>query len=88
MTRLEEKSVIINPSKCQFGVQELIFLEHRLDSVGITPLPDKVKAIIRFPKPQNLNKLREFLGFVNFFGVFFLILLLLFSLILTEALSP
>lgn len=70
MTRLEENGVIINLNKCQFGVQELIFLGHRLDTNGIRPLPDKVDAIIRFPKPQNLKKLREFLGFINFFRRF------------------
>ena len=38
----QEYGVIINPSKCQFGVAELDFLEHRVNSQGICRLPDKV----------------------------------------------
>ena len=70
LDRLSEHGIIINPSKCKFGVKELNFLGHRVNSQGIQPLPDRVKAVADFPTPTSLRKLREFLGFVNFYHRF------------------
>ena len=64
--RLSEHGIIINPSKCRFGVSELEFLGHTVSSQGIRPSDTKVKAITDFPMPMSLRKLREFLGLVNF----------------------
>ena len=38
--RLKEYGVIINPGKCQFGVNSLNFLGHHITAKGIQPLPD------------------------------------------------
>ena len=70
LDRLSEHGIIINPSKCELGVKELNFLGHRVNSQGIQPLPDRVKAVADFPTPTSLQKLREFLGLVNFFHRF------------------
>ena len=43
--RLETYGVIINPAKCQLGVDSLDFLGHHIDSRGIRPIADKVQAI-------------------------------------------
>ena len=45
LNRFQEYGVIINPSKCQFGVIQLKFLGHSVNSQGICPLPEKVQAI-------------------------------------------
>ncbi|GBN01125.1 Transposon Ty3-G Gag-Pol polyprotein, partial [Araneus ventricosus] len=37
---------------------------------GIKPLPDKVKCILDFPKPDTLTQLRRFLGMFNFYRCF------------------
>ena len=66
-SRLEEHGIVINPHKCLFGVKELDFLGHHIDSNGITPLADKVKAVRDFPQPQSQRKLRQFIGMVNFY---------------------
>ena len=47
--RFKQFGVIVNPTKCQFGVNELTFLGHSLNSQGIRPLQDKVKVIQEFP---------------------------------------
>ena len=64
--RLSEHGIIINPSKCRFGVSELEFLGHNVSAQGIRPADGKVKAITDFPTPTSLRKLREFLRLVNF----------------------
>ena len=68
--RLTKYGVVINTSKCQFGVSSLTFLGHLVDEHGIRPLPGKVQIITDFPEPASLRKLREFLGLVNFYRRF------------------
>ena len=68
--RFREYGVIVNPSKCEFGVTELKFLGHTLNSRGTQPLREKVTAIQDFPQPNTKRKLREFLGLVNFYHRF------------------
>ena len=68
--RLNDHGIQINPAKCDFGLQELDFLGHRVSSQGIRPLPEKVQALQSFPLPTTSRKLREFLGLVNFYNCF------------------
>ncbi|XP_076764833.1 uncharacterized protein LOC143431780 [Xylocopa sonorina] len=48
----------------------LKFLGYMVNSQGTKPLPDKVEAIIKFPKPTIVKQLRGFLGMVNFYRRF------------------
>ena len=68
--RFKEFGVIINPSKCEFGANQLTFLGHHVTAQGIQPLTDKVQAIQQFPQPATQQKLREFLGLINFYHRF------------------
>eukprot|EP00794_Sanderia_malayensis_P016537 gene16537-biopygen12216 len=68
--RLTEYGVVIQPSKCVFGVSSLEFLGHHSAATGISPLASKVQIIKNFPAPKSLRKLREFLGLVNFYRRF------------------
>ena len=69
-TRLSAHGILINPNKCLFGAHSLNFLGHHIDRHGISPLPDKVKAINDFPQPQTQRQLRRFIGLVNFYHRF------------------
>nr|VZI05690.1 unnamed protein product [Spirometra erinaceieuropaei] len=44
--RLQQFGVVLNPSKCVFGVPSLEFLGHLVDSHGIQPLPSKLSPEI------------------------------------------
>ena len=70
LERFKQYGVIIKPSKCDLGVTTLQFLGHQVNSDGIQPLVEKVKAIQDFPQPPTRKKLREFLGLVNFYHRF------------------
>ncbi len=48
----------INPAKCVFGVTQLQFLGHHIDSQGIHPL-EKVQVVRDFPQPTTHRKLCE-----------------------------
>ena len=67
---LHNHGVIINPSKCEFGVTSLQFLGHQIDGTGIRSLEQKVQTVRDFPLPSSAHKLCEFLGSVNFYHRF------------------
>ncbi len=68
--RLREHGLAVNPAKCQFGKATLQFLGHEVASTGISPLPDRVKAVREFPQPQSKQSLMEFLGLLNYYHRF------------------
>ena len=68
--RLEEHGLVVKKEKCLFGVSEIDFLGHQVDSNGIRPLPTKVKAIADFPTPSEVAELERFIGMVNFYHMF------------------
>ena len=70
LERFKEHGIVVNPDKCEFGVSQLTFLGHLVDSRGIRPLPDKVQTLVDYPLPTTRRKLREFLGLVNFYHRF------------------
>lgn len=50
----------------------VIFLGHRIDTLGIHPTEEKLKAIMEAPAPRNVQELRSFLGLVNYYSKFIL----------------
>ena len=41
-----------------------------IDNVGLHPLPEKVKAVLRAPTPTNTEKLKSYLGLLTFYSKF------------------
>ena len=68
--RLSDYGILINPSKCLFGVDSLEFLGHHVSSKGIRPVDTKVEVIRKFPQPTTARHLREFIGLINFYHRF------------------
>lgn len=68
--RLREHGLIVNPAKCQFGRTSIDFLGHHVTPQGASPLPARVDAVARFPRPGTVKALQEFLGMVNFYNRF------------------
>jgi hypothetical protein len=62
----EENQLYPKISKCTFGKEEVEYLSHVISKEGFKVDPSKIKAIMEWPKPNNISKLRGFLGFVNF----------------------
>lgn len=46
------------------------YLGHVISSTGVSPDPEKIKAIIDWPKPRSLTSLRGFLGLTGFYRRF------------------
>lgn len=56
--------------KSQFFRKEISYLGYCLSVDGISTLPDKVNAILNFPRPRNQKQLKSFLGLTNFYNRF------------------
>ena len=68
--RLERHGLVIHPGKCVFGVTEITFLSHVVNTEGIRPMPTRVTAIQNFPRPTVIKELQAFLGVINFYHRF------------------
>jgi cleavage and polyadenylation specificity factor subunit 1 len=68
--RLQAAGLVVNREKCQFSAESLDFLGHRVSAAGITPLPQRVAALRRHPRPGTVKELQGFLGTVNFYRRF------------------
>ena len=67
---LTDYGLRISPLKCEFGKQSLEFLGHQINIDGTEPLPEKVAAMRNYEKPNNANRLRRYLGMINFYRWF------------------
>ncbi|GFR99730.1 Pol polyprotein [Elysia marginata] len=54
---LATNGFVINTQQCIFGQATMTFLGHKVTPNGITPVPEKVKAITEFPKPNDKKAL-------------------------------
>ena len=68
--RLEQFGMVLNKSKCLFGVSEISFLGHQVSSSGSSPLLEKVQSIGEFPPPVTALQMWRFCGMVNFYKKF------------------
>ena len=69
-TRLREKNVTLNETKCVEFTDKLDFLGFTISSCGIKPDNRLVQRIMDIEKPTNMNEVQRFCGLVNFFGRF------------------
>lgn len=70
LDRLQRNGLVVRYDKCVFGVREVDFLGHHLSPAGVSPLPEKVRAIKQFPAPSTVKALQEFTGLVNYYHRF------------------
>jgi hypothetical protein len=67
---LKENQFYAKPTKCHFGMKEVKFLGHIVGSGGIRPDPAKVQAVQEWPRPKDVQQVRQFLGLTNYFRKF------------------
>lgn len=60
----------MNFKKSQLSRQEINYLGFILSTQGISAVPDKIAAIMNFPRPRNQKQLKAFLGLTNFYNRF------------------
>ncbi|KAL5488977.1 hypothetical protein EMCRGX_G018012 [Ephydatia muelleri] len=65
LKRLLSAGLTLNAGKCEFSKTEIRFLGHVVSNQGISPDPEKMKAITLFPEPKDVGDIRRFLGIIN-----------------------
>ena len=55
LQRLEQHGLVLNGEKCVLGVSEVEYLGHVVSASGIRPMPDRVQAIQKYPRPGTVQ---------------------------------
>jgi hypothetical protein len=79
LVRLRDAGLQIDINKCEFHVQETLYLGMIISTEGIRMDPAKVQAVLEWETPRSVKDVQSFLGFANFYRHF----ILKFSLIAT-----
>lgn len=67
LKRFEEWGLRLKLQKCFFMQGSVEYLGYVIDAQGLHTAPEKVKAVVDTPQPNNQQQLRAFLGLVNGF---------------------
>lgn len=68
--RLHSHGLKLKQNKCLFLVDEVKYLGFIISKDGIKVDTEKVEAISKIPRPQDVTELKSFLGLVNFYAKF------------------
>ena len=66
LEKLREHQFYAKFSKCEFWLDEVLYLGHIISAKGIAVSPEKVSAIVNWEPPQNVKQLRSFLGLASY----------------------
>lgn len=70
LERLEKFGLRANLNNCDFFQEQVSYCGHMISEEGLKKSPDKVNAVLKAPRPENLQQLRSFLGLVNYYRFF------------------
>ncbi len=64
--RLQERNLTLNPDKCTFRMDKVVFMGILLSKYGIGPTDERVKAVLETKAPNSASEVRSFLGIIGF----------------------
>lgn len=57
-------------SKCEFWLDQILFLGHVVSADGIKVDPKKIEAVVKWEIPKNVAEVRSFLGLAGYYRRF------------------
>ena len=70
LEQLEKAGLRLKHSKCVFLTPEVEYLGHKINKDGLHPTNNKVRAVWEFPTPEDVAKLKAFLGMLSYYSKF------------------
>ena len=70
LQRCSEVNLKLNKGKCHFRCTSVPFFGEVISRNGVQPDPQKIKALLDMPPPNNKRELQVFLGIINYLGNF------------------
>ena len=67
---LAKHKLYANPTKCRFNQTEVQFCGHIIGGGKVRVMEDKIQAIKRWPQPQTVHHVRQFLGLAGYYRRF------------------
>ena len=67
---LREKQLYAKFNKCEFWLDQVVFLGHIVSREGIKVDPKKIEAVLNWEPPKNVPELRSFLGLAGYYRRF------------------
>ncbi len=64
------KHFVLNPPKCELMVSTINYLGHTISETTITPLDEKIQAILNIKEPNTLTRANKFLGALSWYRKF------------------
>ncbi|GBM46445.1 Retrovirus-related Pol polyprotein from transposon 297 [Araneus ventricosus] len=68
--RLQKANLKLSPKKCRFFQKEVAHLGHVISAQGVKTDPEKIKAVVDWPRPDTVYDLRSFLGLCTYYRRF------------------
>ena len=70
LDRCQQENVVLSLNKLRLRQKEVPFIGHRVSDQGLQVAPDKVKAILSMPEPEDVMGVRHLLGIVQYLAKF------------------
>ena len=67
---LRDRQLYAKFSKCEFWINEVVFLGHVISGAGIFMDLRKIEAIVNWKQPKNVSEVRSFLGLPGYYKRF------------------
>lgn len=68
--RLCNAHLRLNPEKCRFCVDRLVYLGHVIDREGIRTDTGKIQAVANWPEPKTVKQICQFVGMASWYRRF------------------
>ena len=69
-SRLRKARLKLKPSKCKILQKHVTFLGHVVSNEGLSTDPEKIAAVVEWPRPTNQTEIRSFLGLCSYYRRF------------------